>query len=324
MEAFENIHILAIRYFNGVINRNEELILADFVHANEHNRNLLHAWEKEWAAGHIADMSSDEAWERLQSAIVMQDDKFAPNQNILRRIVAAAAIVLLVACTAAATYFITENNRAEQFYTCTAPYGSKTKVILPDHSIVWLNAGSTIRYSTLFNNDNRNVQLDGEGYFEVAKHDGKTFTVKTSNYDVVVKGTKFDVSSYKEDNLATVALMQGSVLVDRNDNHIMMKPGELVTLNKSTGILTKNRYTGDSRAWIDNMTDFDEITLFELAKVLSRQYGVYIHVQDQELGRSKFSVSLRNKETVYDVLDALQVISKMKIRRDGKNIYILK
>ena len=71
-----------------------------------------------------------------------------------------------------------------------SPVGDKSKIQLSDGTVVWLNSGSVLRYSNHFNTADRVVELEGEGYFEVTKRNGKRFTVKTQEYDVVVKGTK--------------------------------------------------------------------------------------------------------------------------------------
>ena len=181
---------------------------------------------------------------------------------------------------------------------------------------------SSLKYSSRFNDDNRNVSLEGEAYFEVTHHDNKKFTVKTDNYDVVVKGTKFDVASYQSDPVSMVSLVKGSVELAYEKGVIDMKPGERVVLDKNTGEFTKEKYTDDSRAWIDNRTELDNISLIDLARVLSRQYDVKIHVQSARLANTHFAVSLRNKETIMDVLDALQMIEPMKITRNKRDIYI--
>ena len=127
----------------------------------------------------------------------------------LRRLAAAAAVVLLMVMSGVLTYWLKPNQPVQQ-YALTAPMGSKTHVLLPDSSEVWLNAGSTLRYASDFNEANRNVSLEGEGYFQVKhKQDGQEFTVHTNGYDVVVKGTRFTVTAYADDPMVTTALLQG-------------------------------------------------------------------------------------------------------------------
>lgn len=312
---------LAIGYFEGKISREDEKTLFDFLQQSEDNRVLFHSWETEWSKHHDVDAETEQAWEFLASKMLEEEEKPARTITLWRRIAAAAAIVLLIASTAFTTWYVT-SNAPENYYALTAPQGSKSQLTLPDGSKVWLNAGSTLRYSTQYSQKNRKVELTGEGYFEVAKHDGAEFTVKTSGYEVVVKGTHFNVSAYNDDRYITTNLMQGSVMINRGEDHLLMKPGEMVKLDTTTGELIKSTFSNDANAWIQNMIDYDEITLDDFAKVLSRQYAVNVNIRSAALRQTRFSISLRNKETIDEVLDALKRVMKMKVHRDGKDIYI--
>jgi transmembrane sensor len=313
---------LAICYFEGKISREEEKTLFDFIEQSEENLVLFRSWETEWREHHEVDAETEKAWQSLESRMMMgMDEKPAKIINLWRRIAAIAAVVLLIVGTAVVTRYVT-SNAPESYYAVTAPQGNKSQLVLPDGSKVWLNAGSTLRYSTQFSQTNRRVELEGEGYFEVTKHDGAEFIVRTGGYDVVVKGTHFDVSAYKGDQYITTALMQGSVMINRGEDHLLMKPGDIVKLDTSTGELIKSTFSTSTNAWMQNVTDYDEITLNDFAKVLSRQYAVDIHIQSATLRQTKFSITLRNQETIDEVLDALKRVMNMKVRRDGKDIYI--
>lgn len=312
---------LAIRYFEGQISREEENVLFDFVQQSEENRVLFHSWEAEWSDQHEVDAETEQAWQFLASRIIGEDVKPVKVVNLWRNIVAVAAVALLIVGTALTTWYIT-SNAPESYYAITAPQGSRSRLVLPDGSRVWLNAGSTLRYSTQFSQKNRKVELNGEGYFEVAKHHGAEFVVKTCGYDVVVKGTHFDVSAYKDDEYITTTLMEGSVMINRGEDHLLMKPGEMVKLDVNTGELIKSTFSDNTNAWMQNMADYEEITLNDFAKILSRQYAVDIHIQSAVLRQAKFSISLRNKETIDEVLDALNRVMDMKVHRVGKDIYI--
>ena len=318
MKEYQDIHQLAIRYFNGTITREEEHTLQQFLAGGEENSVLFHEWEDEWTVSHIDDADTQNAWETLLGRINAEKEKSKVTVN-WRSVLFRAAMLLIVVGSVAYAFMARQK---EQYYICKAPDGNKTEIILPDSTHVWLNAGSSLKYSSRFNDDNRNVSLEGEAYFEVTHHDNKKFTVKTDNYDVVVKGTKFDVASYQSDPVSMVSLVKGSVELAYEKGVIDMKPGERVVLDKNTGEFTKEKYTDDSRAWIDNRTELDNISLIDLARVLSRQYDVKIHVQSARLANTHFAVSLRNKETIMDVLDALQMIEPMKITRNKRDIYI--
>jgi transmembrane sensor len=312
---------LAICYFEGKISHEDERMLFDFIEQSDENLVLFHSWETEWLEHHEVDAKTEKSWQSLESRMMGRKGKPARIINLWRRVAAAAAIVLLVASTVFITWYVT-SNVPESYYAITAPQGSKSQLLLPDGSKVWLNAGSTLRYSTQFSQKNRKVELEGEGYFEVTKHDGVEFIVKTSGYDVVVKGTHFDVAAYKDEQYITTALMQGSVMINRGGNHLLMKPGDIVKLNTNTGELIKSTTSGNTNDWMQNITDYDEITLNDFAKVLSRQYAVDIHIQSATLRQAKFSITLRNHETIDEVLDALKRVMKMKVHRDGKYIII--
>lgn len=318
MKEYSDIHQLAIRYFNGTITREEEHTLQQFLAGGEENCGLFREWEDEWTVSHIDNADTQNAWETLLGRINAEKEKSKATVN-WRSVLFRAAMLLIVVGSVA---YAVMARQKEQYYICKAPDGNKTEIILPDSTHVWLNAGSSLKYSSRFNDDNRNVSLEGEAYFEVTHHDNKKFTVKTDNYDVVVKGTKFDVASYQSDPVSMVSLVKGSVELAYEKGVIDMKPGERVVLDKNTGEFTKEKYTDDSRAWIDNRTELDNISLIDLARVLSRQYDVKIHVQSARLANTHFAVSLRNKETIMDVLDALQMIEPMKITRNKRDIYI--
>ena len=318
----KNAKQLATRYFEGKITRDEENVLFEFIGQGDDQRALFHRWETEWEEQQTAHAETERAWLHFASNTIEAKAKSVVVLTLRHRIAIAAAVTALVMITAFSTWQLVDNLPGHEF-ALTAPMGSKTQLTLPDGSKIWLNAGSTLKYTSQFDNKNREVELEGEGYFEVAKKkNGAQFVVKTRGYDVVVKGTHFDVSAYKDDQFIKTSLLEGAVLIDAGEDRLMMQPGEMVTLNTATGALTKTNFNNDAHAWIRNMTDFDEITLEDFVKILSRQYAVKIHILSSELKTTKLSISLRNKETIDEVLDALQRITNMKITRNGKNIYM--
>lgn len=103
-----------------------------------------------------------------------------------------------------------------------APLGSRTKLTLPDGTLVWLNAGSRITYSQGFGVGNRKIELIGEGYFEVKRNEEVPFLVKTNSLLVKVLGTKFNFRDYPDDAEAIVSLSEGKVAL----NNLLKKEKE--------------------------------------------------------------------------------------------------
>ena len=161
------------------------------------------------------------------------------------------------------------------------------------------------------------------GYFEVTKQNGKQFTVKTHEYDVVVKGTKFNVSAYSDDSYITTTLLEGAVELNYKEDQIRMSPGESISLDLVTRQLKGKKVNArQAMAWAEDRIEYDDITLGEMVKKLSRQYDVHIQLESEKLGDMKFRVSLRNKETIVDVMDALKEIIPIKVEYKEKDIYI--
>ena len=215
MKTETNIHELAIRYFEGHISKTEEKLLFSYIERAEENRLRFRQWEKEWKVTNEGDEQTMHEWQRLQRRLRTQEAimPMLPCRyfSFWRRVAAVAAIVVLTAGATLGIWNIASLSSTEDYFVFEAPYGEKSKMTLADGTVVWLNAGSVLKYSDKFNERNRKVILSGEAYFEVTKKEKAKFTVQTCGYDVVVKGTKFDVSAYPEDSVVTTALMEGIV-----------------------------------------------------------------------------------------------------------------
>ena len=173
--------------------------------------------------------------------------------------------------------------RLAQTLQCVyVPAGNRTNIQLPDGTSVWLNANTSLRYPMAFAENSREIMLDGEAYFEVTKQsDGTPFVVKTDQYSVLVKGTKFNVSSYPEDISAKTTLLEGSIDILYKGRHIPVAPGELLSLDKQNGSFSRQRVQASQyKSWTEGRVEYDKITLNELAVRLSRKYDVQIHLGD--------------------------------------------
>ncbi len=327
MKEEKEIRELAIRYFEGRISRADETFLFDYIRQDTTHRSQFAGWEKEWMASGIGRELVAREWTQLQNKVRTQEAikpmLVRPTLSLWRKVAAVAAIIIL---TVGGTWSVMEtlsHTQQEEFFTFEAPYGEKSKMTLADGTVVWLNAGSTLKYSDRFNVRNRKVILTGEGYFEVTRKQDREFTVQTHAYDVVVKGTKFDVSAYSDDPYVTTTLLEGVVELHNDKQQIRMLPGESVRLDLASGTFTRSQVNAiQSKAWSENRIEFDNITVRELAAKLSRQYDVNIRLESGKVGDLRFRISLRNRETIGEVMTALQEIIPITVERIGKDIYI--
>lgn len=327
MNETEIMQELAFAYFAGKISKADEKKLFEFIQKEEQNYQQFKDWERAWMLSEKEDLRTAREWESLQCRIRTHEavnPMISKSGSDLRRwaVAIAAMFVLIAGGTWVVLNTTTFMNKA-QYIVFEAPYGEKSKMTFPDGTVVWLNAGSSLKYSNKYNTDDRVVELEGEGYFEVAKKKKIPFVVHTRGYDVVVKGTKFNVTAYPEDSNITTTLMEGAVELLKEKQHIAMKPGESVTLNVMSGKFTLTKVNPDvSKAWSENRIEYDNISLRELAAKLSRQYDVKIHLLTEEVGDKRFSISLRNQETIGEVMSALKEIIPIQVERKNMDIYI--
>lgn len=159
------------------------------------------------------------------------------------------------------------------FNTLTTPRGAQYKIQLSDGTLVWLNAGSSLKYPTIFNNSERTVELQGEAYFEVAKDAQKVFHVKVNEIDQVeVLGTHFNVSAYADDNTINTTLLEGKVKVS---DHIL-NPGEQAQRASDGNISIREVDVEEVVAWKNGLFIFQNADVKTIMQQLSRWYDIEI------------------------------------------------
>ena len=322
---FNPIHKIAVDYFEGRIAPNDEHLLCDFLKTPE-NRAQFHAWEAEWLAHSTPSAQTERAWNRFKlQQNVRTIAEVRPARTHKRWLwYAAAAVATLLLITAVGAWRFVAYDVETPCYAVEAARGEKSKVLLADGSVVYLNAKSKLTYDSGFNEENRHVHLVGEGYFEVAKNAELPFVVEVSdNYTVTVTGTKFNVSAYAEDNHITTSLFEGAVTVACGDSVVRLRPNEALHLTCSTGTL--QRYTsGDnsSMEWIHNRLIYNGIAASELFNRLSRQYNVTLMVDAPALEHDTLRIALRNHENFEDVLFALEQVLPIETRLQNDTVFI--
>ncbi|WP_035669160.1 FecR family protein [Flavobacterium sp. 83] len=185
------------------------------------------------------------------------------------------------------------------YNTIKIPYGKRFELELSDGTIVHLNSGTTLKYPVRFiASENRTVFLDGEAFFDVTKDKKHPFIVNADKLNIRVLGTHFNVSSYPEDNLTDVVLVEGSVGLytanekfDANKNTIL-KPGYKGSFNrKDNHIETKPVITDVYTSWMEGRLTFKNMSFTDITKKLERHYNVSIVNQNKKLANEKFYAS---------------------------------
>lgn len=213
---------------------------------------------------------------------------------------------------------------SNMFSTISVPIGGKSKIVLPDETVVWLNAGSSLKYRPDFNGQTREVYLDGEGFFDVSKDEEHPFWVHTQHVDVKVFGTEFNVKAYDDDRDVEVNLITGKVNVAiSNGDDVPLLPNEQLIYQKA-GKKWKKAETIASRSawWTSGKLYIDNQSLTDIMKTLERRFDVTIQVQSKHMESEYFSGSIAPELNVMEILQYLDVDRKYMRKVQGHTIVI--
>ncbi|WP_426477511.1 FecR family protein [Chryseobacterium sp. CBSDS_008] len=211
-----------------------------------------------------------------------------------------------------------------QFATLTTPRKGQYKVTLPDGTTVWLNAESSLRYPTKFTDQTRYVELQGEGYFEVALDKTKPFIVASNGQQVKVLGTKFNINSYSNEPTIRTTLVTGRVelISSRDKSTVTLNPGQQASL-ASDGYVVNSIDTESFIAWTANEFQFKGTNLREVLRQLERWYD--IDVDYSNIPNIKVNGTISREKKLSSVLYALEKITDLQINLSkGRRIQIKK
>lgn len=333
----ENKHIdeLIANYLTEGLDKNALDELKTWIAASAENQQYFIRQREIWFSAVSREAASvydkDKAFENFRNRVESQKEIQSTSRrsfslSALWRYAAVVAIIIAVGCI---SYWQGEVNVKDTFadISVEAPLGSKTKLYLPDGTLVWLNAGSRMTYSQGFGVDNRKVELEGEGYFEVKRNEKIPFFVKTKDLQLQVLGTKFNFRDYPEDHEVVVSLLEGKVGLNnllREEKEAVLSPDERAVLNKANGLLTVESVTASNASqWTDGYLFFDEELLPDIAKELERSYNVKIHIANDSLKTFRFYGNfVRREQNIQEVLEALASTEKMQYKIEERNITI--
>lgn len=207
------------------------------------------------------------------------------------------------------------------FNTLSTPRGGQYTITLPDGSKVWLNAASSLHYPTAFREKNRQVELTGEAYFEIAADREKPFRVKVNGMEIVVLGTHFNVMAYADEKTCRTTLLEGAVKLEKNAQQLLLRPGQEGRLQADKTAFTLLPANADEAvAWKNGLFHFEQADIQSIARQIARWYDVEVIFEGQMPTRRFMGVMSRNSSlnTVLKILEAADVHFKVA----GKKLII--
>lgn len=298
-----------------------------------------------WPDEQDVDSKFLQVWQTIGERKSLAIEKTTPHFKIPRlRIVKWVAAAACIAMVTAAALFIFKGPEPSGLQSeVSTRYGSRSKVVLPDGSKVWLNAGSRLTYDPRsFSKEERSVQLVGEAFFDVVPAANMPFTVHTQTAKIKVLGTTFDIRAYPEDNHFEASLITGAIEVlphSEPGRVIRLKPGQRLTLAEdkhkdkvsrpaiTIGSLRTVAIAGEpdslilETAWTENKLAFTSETFAALATKMERWYNVKINFADNEVKQYRFT-GVFEDETLEQALSALQLTGSFRYRIVRNEIFI--
>lgn len=203
--------------------------------------------------------------------------------------------------------------------TLTVPRGSRpVKLTLADGTKVWLNAGSSLQYPTVFVNAQREVTMTGEAYFEVAKN-GKKFIVQARGQSVEVLGTHFNIKAYEDEQSVLTTLLEGSVKV----NETIIRPGEQAVLQGTNISVQKNVDIEEVMAWKDGLFRFKNADIETIMREVSRWYDVDVKFDGKKPSYGFVARKIARDEPVSELLKLLELTGYIHFRIEGRTITVM-
>lgn len=365
MQSKLDIDELLFRFFRGETSPEENRALQSWKQESEENRMRFEALRDLWLVSATADCTlypdPDEELSRLKETIAREKDtpsnshsdrshlrepRFGPLRHIALK-GAAAAVLFIAAMSGGAllhrqvflsrqTALLPTEIPVPDTMLFTASRGSLASATLPDGTVVRLNAGSSLTYTTDYGRKERPVTLIGEAFFQVHTDPRKPFVVHAGNLSIVATGTAFNVKAYPEEHFVTTTLESGSVNVRGLSRRsapfdIALKPrqtfiyynecdtlrcngtcdpeesalAEQVRRQDIPAVRISDVKTQLYTSWKDPRWIVEHETLAALAEKLGRRYNVTIHFRQPEAGAYRFSGSFEN-ETIEEIMQLLR------------------
>lgn len=268
--------------------------------------------------------SSDKnrSWQKIESKI-----RIRRLNTYTKSFLKYAAILLLAFLSG--LYFHSVNSTKKQniqFAEIDVMYGQTSHLTLFDGTEVWLNSGTKFKYPNEFNANERDVYLEGEAFFKVAKNKHLPFKVKTGKLEIEVLGTSFNVSAYKDEPTQSVVLEEGKVQLNNAEGIKIgdMKPGQIaVKTDGQAAIRIQNTDPYFYTSWKDGKVEFNGEKLSDIAKKMERWYNVDIRFEKQNLKDYKFTGTILRNKPIDQTIMALELLAPIRfnylVRTNEKN-----
>lgn len=314
---------LAAKQLEGKATPSEQEELRRWLDANPTYQAEYQAQQRLWqltAPISTIEVDTDAAWQKVQAGIqlqVPQQAKVIPMFRSIIRVAAAAALLIGLAWLIRYYYY--------PYYgmeVAAAGKGQKM-IVLPDSSQVWLNKGSKLVYDADFDGTTREIQLEGEAFFNVQRDTQRPFVIKTVAAQIKVLGTSFNLRSYPNEEREELVVATGKVAFTAAEGTAaaIITPGYAASLKRESNTITKHRISGENAwAWKSGRLQFKDQLLKDVVPDIERYYGVELQLQNPGLGNCRFTGSFQRAE-LEEVLQVLAATLQLEYKKQNNQTY---
>ena len=357
----ENIDIkILMRYLKEKATSEDSNIVKQWLSNSDLEHELyeksLCFWDETPLEPNIKGYSDAHILDQIHHKIKIEESVFLNKTNIFKTITRYAAIFIVAFFFSGLLFYYVGKNRVtnpkQSFSELIVPLGSRAQFSLSDGTTITLNAGSTLKYDNRFGILDRVVQLEGEGYFKVAKDEERPFTIKTSHLNIRALGTSFNIKAYLDDKTIETTLVEGSIRIeelnDKNrDGVIVLKPNQKLTFFKENStivdetaitkgkaekniqplkvqkslviprLVTENVNIEPIISWKENRWIFEKASLSQIAVELERKFDVQINFESERLKTFQFT-GIIISEPIEQVLEVMSITAPISFKLKGK------
>ncbi|MFY0653078.1 MAG: FecR family protein [Cyclobacteriaceae bacterium] len=268
-------------------------------------------------------------WNKIEQTITMSNDRLKPDGKQVfwsyKKWMSVAAIFILVSLLSFLAYQNYQPSEDElitnvEIISKENAFGVKSQIRLPDGTKVWLSSGSKLSYPSTFNQKSRNVELNGQAFFEVISNKKKPFIVQTPYFATTVLGTSFCINVHEEKE-SRISLVEGKVKVSKLGSDQVITAGQQVTFDKGQMVIQSFDYDREI-AWKEGILYFKKENVGDVMKELEKWYGVKIDFDLSAMPDSRYS-GRHNNQSLETVLEGMSYSLNFKYQINKNDISIL-
>lgn len=313
-----------IQYLNSQCTAEESAAVENWILADQKNAELFFEIERIWLLKRETSVAHSGRTEKAYQHLIQSLQPKPRKLSLFRSHYWKYAVAGLIALLVTVDIFYNRPVVPDAVNMIEVPAGQRVNLVLSDGTKVSLNSNSRLRYPAVFSSGQRDVELEGEAFFDVTHDEKCPFIVKVPDMRIKVLGTTFNVKAY-QDETTYVTLKSGKVEVcTGQQEYLTLNPDEQASYSKQTGLKLHRINSNAFYAWKTGEIAYVDITLSEIVKDLERRFNVHIRIEGQELAERKFSLRVENNVTLPQILTLLKGTRRLDFSMEGEQVIIFK